>query len=116
MLDTGDRRRGLPAGSVDHGDDARPLDTGWTLLWGRRRLGEQPPGPLSSKDAEGIHAAADGPGHRRDRQLQVVRRRPAGALAHCCRVLDWDGTRGGQWDYGKVRCAGRAGEGVLMGS
>jgi hypothetical protein len=32
MLDTGDRRRGLPAGSVDHGDDARALDTGWTLL------------------------------------------------------------------------------------
>jgi hypothetical protein len=32
MLDTGDRRRGVPAGSVDHGDDARPLDTGWTLL------------------------------------------------------------------------------------
>jgi hypothetical protein len=32
MLDTGDRRRGLPAGSVDHGDDARPVETGWTLL------------------------------------------------------------------------------------
>jgi hypothetical protein len=32
MLDTGDRRRGVPAGSVDHGDDARALDTGWTLL------------------------------------------------------------------------------------
>jgi hypothetical protein len=32
MLDTGDRRRGVPAGSVDHGDDARPLETGWTLL------------------------------------------------------------------------------------
>jgi hypothetical protein len=32
MLDTGDRRRGLPAGRVDDGDDARPLDTGWTLL------------------------------------------------------------------------------------
>jgi hypothetical protein len=31
MLDTGDRRRGLPAGRVDHGDDARPLETGWTL-------------------------------------------------------------------------------------
>jgi hypothetical protein len=29
--------------------------------------------------------------------------RPAGALAHCCRVLELDGTRGGQWDYGKVR-------------
>ena len=32
MLDTGDRRRGVPAGRVDHGDDARPLDSGWTLL------------------------------------------------------------------------------------
>jgi hypothetical protein len=32
LLDTGDRRRGVPAGRVDHGDDARPLDTGWTLL------------------------------------------------------------------------------------
>jgi hypothetical protein len=32
MLDTGDRRCGLPAGSVDQGDDARPLDSGWTLL------------------------------------------------------------------------------------
>jgi hypothetical protein len=31
MLDTGDRRRGVPAGRVDHGDDARPLDSGWTL-------------------------------------------------------------------------------------
>ena len=32
MLDTGDRRRGLPADRVDRGDDARPLETGWTLL------------------------------------------------------------------------------------
>jgi hypothetical protein len=32
MPDTGDRRRGVPAGNVAHGDDARPLDTGWTLL------------------------------------------------------------------------------------
>jgi hypothetical protein len=32
MLDTGDRRHGVPAGNVDHGDDARPLETGWTLL------------------------------------------------------------------------------------
>jgi hypothetical protein len=82
MLDTGDRCRGLPAGRVDHGDDARPLDTGWTLLRANLRLGEQQPGRLSSKDAEGTHAATDGSGHRRDRQLQVVRR-PAGALAHC---------------------------------
>jgi hypothetical protein len=26
--------------------------------------------------------------------------------AHCCRVLDLDGTRRGQWDEGKLRCAG----------
>jgi hypothetical protein len=32
MLDIGDRRRGVAAGRVDHGDDARPLDTGRTLL------------------------------------------------------------------------------------
>jgi hypothetical protein len=32
MLDSGDRRRGLPAGRVEHGDDARPLETGGTLL------------------------------------------------------------------------------------
>jgi hypothetical protein len=32
MLDSGDRRRGVPAGRVDHGGDARPLATGWTLL------------------------------------------------------------------------------------
>src|SRR4029453_9876534 len=31
LLDTGDRRRDLPAGRVDHGDNARPLDSGWTL-------------------------------------------------------------------------------------
>jgi hypothetical protein len=32
LLDSGDRRRGVAAGRVDHGDDARPLETGWTLL------------------------------------------------------------------------------------
>ena len=40
--------------------------------------------------------------HRCDGQLQVLLRRPAGASAHCCRVLELDGTRGGQWDEGKV--------------
>jgi hypothetical protein len=32
LLDSGDRRRGVAAGRVDHGDHARPFDTGWTLL------------------------------------------------------------------------------------
>jgi hypothetical protein len=34
------------------------------------------------------------------------RRRTSGASAHCSRVLELDGTRRGQWDYGKVRGAG----------
>jgi hypothetical protein len=60
------------------GDNARPLGAGWTLrraaaVWATTR-----PGPGSSKDHE------DGPGHRRDGRLQVPRRRPAGASAHCC--------------------------------
>jgi hypothetical protein len=66
MLDTGDRRRGVPAGRVDHGDHARPLDTQLDTPLGRRGQGEHQPGPLNSKDAEGTHAATDGPGHRRD--------------------------------------------------
>jgi hypothetical protein len=32
----------------------------------------------------------------------------------CCRVLDLDGTRGGQWDYGRCGVRGRLGTGVLM--
>src|SRR5215217_8614993 len=32
LVDTGDRHHCLPAGRVDHGDDARPLETGWRLL------------------------------------------------------------------------------------
>jgi DNA-directed RNA polymerase specialized sigma24 family protein len=32
--------------------------------------------------------------------------RPSSARCCCCRVLDLDGTRGGQWDNGKVRDAG----------
>jgi hypothetical protein len=51
---------------------------------GRRRLlGEQPPGPRSSKDAEGTHAATDGSGHRRDvscRWYAAVQLAPS----HCC--------------------------------
>jgi hypothetical protein len=61
----------------------RALDTGWTLLgadavWASNNRTAQQQG------RRGHHAATDGPGHRRDRQLQVVRRRPAGALVHCC--------------------------------
>jgi hypothetical protein len=39
-------------------------------------------------------------------------------LVHCFRVLDLDGTRGGQWDYGKgegvwVRLGERSADGVV---
>jgi hypothetical protein len=45
---------------------------------GSHRLATNQPGQLGSRDYR------DGPGHRRDRQLQVLPRRPAGASAHCC--------------------------------
>jgi hypothetical protein len=97
-----DPGRPKPDGWTPHAGHRRP--TPWRGCWqgrprrrrlssryrlnappGIRRLGEQQPGPLHSKDSEGTHAATDGSGHRRDRQRQVVlRRRPAGALAHCC--------------------------------
>jgi hypothetical protein len=73
------RRRRPPAGCRQ---DAPP---------GRRGLGEQQPGPLGSKNSEGTHAATDGPGHRRDRRLQVVRRRPAAPRRTA--VLGSDGWR-----------------------
>jgi hypothetical protein len=44
---------------------------------GSRFLGDQPTRTAQQQDYR------DGPGHRRDRQLQVLRR-PAGASAHCC--------------------------------
>ena len=47
-----------------------------------------------------------GAGHRRARQVSVTLRRPVCASAHCCRVLELESTRRGQWDYGKARCAG----------
>ena len=71
----GDRRHGRQASCLaDPGDDARPLDAGWTTL--RRAAAvwaTSQPGQLSSKDYQ------DGPGHRRDCQLRVLLRRPVGA-------------------------------------
>jgi hypothetical protein len=62
--------------------------------------GGQQPGQLRRRrPCRGLATAATRPS-------KVTLRRPAGASAHCCRVLDLDGTRGGQWNYGKVRCAG----------
>jgi hypothetical protein len=81
---TAHRRHGWRPGIVDHGDNARPLDAGWKLRRAAVVWASNNPGQLSSTDDEGHHAPTDGPGHRRDGQLQVLRRRPAGASAHCC--------------------------------
>jgi hypothetical protein len=45
---------------------------------GSRRLGDRPTRTARQQDYR------DGPGHRRDSQLQVLLHRPAGASAHCC--------------------------------
>jgi hypothetical protein len=50
---TGNRRRGWRPGSVDQGDDARPLDVGWTLRRADAVWASNNPEPLSSKDSEG---------------------------------------------------------------
>jgi hypothetical protein len=67
----------------------------------RSSAGQAPRGAVSSRDGSaGDDPAAGWPPPRPDR-----RRRhsavPAGASAHCCRVLGWDGTRRGQWHYGR---------------
>jgi hypothetical protein len=96
MVDADQRRRhGRHPGIADHGDNARPLDASWTLRRAAAVWATNQPGQLGSKGYR------DGPGHRRDSQLQVLLHRPTGASAHCCRVLDLDGTSGGQWDYGR---------------
>jgi hypothetical protein len=55
---------------------------GWTLRRAAAVWVTNQPGQRSNKDYQ------DGPGHRRDRQLQVLLRRPAGASAHCCPQTD----------------------------
>ena len=76
---TAGSRTPKPDGWTPHAGQRRPMP--WRGCWpcrprrrrpssrywldaaaGRRRLGEQPPGPLSSKDAEDTHAATDGSG------------------------------------------------------
>jgi hypothetical protein len=47
-----------------------------------------------------------GPDRRRHRTAAQHRPARGRAPAHCSRVLDLEGTRRGQWDNGKLRCAG----------
>jgi hypothetical protein len=60
---------------------------------------------IRSVDRMNLPAARTRPGWRgSSRRCACQRERRLGCC--CCRVLDLDGTSGGQWDYGKVRCAG----------
>jgi hypothetical protein len=73
-----------------HGDDTT---AGIRTLFGRHA--ERPHAETPTRVVPSHHqAAAWSP------------RRPGRASAHCCRVLDLDGTSGGQWDNGKVRECG----------
>jgi hypothetical protein len=118
LLDIGDRRRGVAAGGVDHGHDARPLDPGWTLLWAdvvwasnhQDRSAARTP-----RTPEGTHAALDGFGHLHDSQLQVVCHRPAGASAHCSRVFGFGWYEWRAMGRRKVSVQGRVGEVMLDG-
>ena len=65
---TGDRRHGWRPGSVEDGDGACPLDARWTLGWAGVWASNKP-GPLPSKDSEGITLLETGPDHCHDRQL-----------------------------------------------
>jgi hypothetical protein len=82
----------------------RPTAARWT-----------PTVPLGTAPAARSNHDGSAVGHRpaRDCRSQYQAparppRRPSRASAHCCRVLDLDGTSGGQWDEGKLGCAGSA--------
>jgi hypothetical protein len=82
---------------------------------GKPSSGEQQPGPRSSKDAEGTHAATDGPGHRRDVSCRWYP--PSswrlGALLSCVGFGWYERRATGQRKGKRVR--GQAGKGVRMG-
>jgi hypothetical protein len=105
-LDTGRLASRIPDAEPDgwtpHAGHRRP--TPWLACWqfrsrrrcptagcrheappGRRRLGEQQPGPLGSKDSEGTYAATDGPGHRSDQAAAWCR--TVQAAPRCTAVL-----------------------------
>jgi hypothetical protein len=71
--------------------DADPCSCGWRLRRSAAHASSAVRPPASPRPPIALPAA---------RPLRRLRR----ASAHCCRVLD--GTRGGQWDYGKVRGCG----------
>jgi hypothetical protein len=79
---------GLP----DHGD-AYDRDTAQKP--GRRRVGRSATGTAPQETTR------QGWLPPRPGSCKLTLRSPAGALAHCSRVLELEGTRRGQWDYGR---------------
>jgi hypothetical protein len=87
----------------------------WRLGWpnplglpGRRRSAIHDGSAVTTPAAAAVTAAAPG-----SRTAPLGMKPRLGALLSC---VGLEGTRGGQWDYGKVRVRGRVGAGVLMGA
>jgi hypothetical protein len=96
---TGSGRCGGQLGLPDHGGALRP----------EHRPEAPPSGRCVGRSAAGTAPQATTlprAGHRRDQAIEGDTPPSGGALAHCCRVLELEGTRRGQWDEGKLRCAG----------
>jgi hypothetical protein len=123
-VDTGRLLRTPDAGrGHGHGDEGTAgIRTSWTAAPNGFALDTQ---GVFLGTAPAAHRNHDGSavGHlpARDRRSQYQaaaarpHRRPSRASAHCCRVLDLDGTRRGQWDKGKGGWVqGQVGEEVLM--
>jgi hypothetical protein len=104
---TGDRRHGWRPGIVDHGDDARPLDAGWTRRRADAVWASNNPGQPSSKDYEGHHASRTGLPPPRPSAAGSLRRWPSRASAHCSPRNDFrssvDRDAGGHPVHGEER-------------
>src|SRR5918996_3330295 len=75
----------------DHCDEDPTAGSGPAAPPGGRRLGDEQPGATRQKDTAKAWLPP------RPVSCRVTLRCPAGALAHCSRVLELEGTRRGQW-------------------
>jgi len=90
-----DGRHGRHPGIPTTAPTPLPLGTVPKFCRADAAWGDQQAGQLKRRDtAKGLAAAATS-------SCRATFRGSAGASAHCSRVLDLDGTSGGQWDYGR---------------
>jgi hypothetical protein len=83
---------------------SRPLRQGPAAgMLSRSSAGQTPPGAISNPGQLSRRRPPRAWLPPRPDGCRVTLRSPAGALAHCSRVLELEGTRRGQWDNGKAR-------------